>query len=124
MAEGNGQALVGLRRRFDEWRRVRRHRTPIPEPLWTAAVQAAREHGVWKTCRGLKVDYYSLKRRMPATNALADRPIKFVEVTPKALSGPACVLEMHDSLGRRLRVELRDAAGAEGLARSLWSARG
>ena len=51
MAGSNGQAFVGLRRRFDEWRRQRRRRTRIPEPLWVAAVEAAREHGVWKTSR-------------------------------------------------------------------------
>jgi hypothetical protein len=123
MADTNGQALAGLRRRFDEWRRLRRHaRTRIPEPLWRAAVQAAREHGLWKTSRQLKVDYYSLKRRFAA--AAREKPIEFVEVTPKVLSpGPACVLELQDREGRRLRVELRDGASAEALARSLWRGR-
>lgn len=121
MADRNGEALAGLRRRFDEWRRLRQRRTGIPEPLWVAAVEAAREHGVSETSRRLRVDYYSLKRRLAATNARRSGAIEFVEVTPKALSGgPECVLEMHDRQGRRMRVELRDAAGAEGLARSLW----
>lgn len=123
MADTNGQALAGLRRRFDEWRGLRRGRTRIPEPLWAAAVQAAREHGVWKTSRRLKIDYYSLKRRC-AADARREKPIEFVEVTPKILSaGPACVLEISDGDGWRLRAELRDAAGAETLARSLWRSR-
>lgn len=120
MARSNGGTLAGLRQRFDEWRRLRQRRTRIPEPLWVAAVQAAREHGVWQTSRRLKVDYYSLKRRLSATKARRSAAIEFVEVAPNVLSAPACVLEMHDRQGRRLRVELHDAAGAEALARSLW----
>jgi hypothetical protein len=124
MEDGNGQALAGLRQRFDEWRRLRTRRRRIPEALWTAAAEAAREHGVWQTSRRLKVDYYSLKRRLAAACAHGSEPIRFVEVTPKGLSpAPACVLEMQDRRGRRLRVELRDAAGAEATARALWSLR-
>jgi hypothetical protein len=92
--------------------------------LWAAAVTAAREHGVWKTSRQLRVDYYTLKQRLAAAKERASKPVRFVEVTPRALSaGPACVLEIGDGEGRRLRVELRDAAGAEGIARALWSHR-
>jgi hypothetical protein len=119
MPNTNGQTLAALRQRFDEWRRLRRCRTRIPEALWLAAIQAAREHGVWKTSRQLKVDYYSLKRRLAAK--APQPPIDFVEVTPKLLSAtPACVLAIEDRDGRRLRVELRDVAGAETLARALW----
>jgi hypothetical protein len=121
MAGSNGEALAGLRRRFDEWRRLRQRRTPIPDPLWGAAVEAARKYGVSRTARWLRVHYYSLKRRLGAANAQGPEPVKFVEVTPKVLSAePACVLEMHDRRGRRLRIELRDSGGAEVLARSLW----
>ncbi len=124
MENCNGQALAGLRRRFDEWRRLRPGRTRIPEPLWAAAVQAAREHGIWRTSRQLKLDYYSLKRRLAGTNRQVPAPIHFVEVTPQVLSpGPACVLEITDGRGRRLRVELRDAAGTDVLARTLWRGR-
>jgi hypothetical protein len=124
MAARNGEALAGLRRRFDEWRRSPQRRRRIPEALWGAAVQAAREHGVWRASRELKLDYYSLKRRALATPPGRSGPIQFVEVAPNVLSaGPACVLEMQDRRGRRLRIELREAAGAEALARSLWSQR-
>jgi hypothetical protein len=36
----------------------------IPEPLWAAAVKAAGRHGVHQTARALRLDYYSLKRRV------------------------------------------------------------
>jgi hypothetical protein len=117
--------MTGAQRRFDEWRQERQRRTRIPEPLWAAAMTAAREHGIWRTSRQLRVDCYTPKQRLAAAkNRVAGKPVRFVEVTPRVVSpGPACVLEIGDAEGRRLRVELREAAGAEEIARALWSHR-
>ena len=122
----NEGALADLRRRFAAWRQKRRKGARIPEHLWQAAVQAAREHGAWKTSQGLRLDYYSLKERLKGTGSSASPhgPVEFVEIPGKMLSpGPASVVELQDREGLRLRVELKDAAGAESLARSLWRER-
>jgi len=122
----NGQALGELRRRFGVWRDRRPRGKRIPEDLWQAAVHAAREHGVCKTSRQLGVDYYSLKQRLTTAGAPASDPetVEFVEIPRKVLSaGPGCVLELQDPKGLRLRIELRDTAGAESLAKALWSHR-
>lgn len=126
MISVNGQALTELRRRFGVWRHRRSRGARIPEELWQAAAQAAREHGVCKTSRQLGVDYYSLKQRLTGPAPAGDPVgVEFVEIPQKVLAaGPGCVLELQDPKGLRLRVELRDAAGAESLARSLWSLRG
>jgi hypothetical protein len=124
MGSRSGQRFAALRARFDEWRQGPRRRR-IPEALWGAAVQIAREHGVWQTSRELKLDYYALKRRVTkAARRHGQSPsMKFVEVAPKILGvAPACVVEMHDPTGRRLRVELREAVGAAEVAQALWKA--
>jgi hypothetical protein len=36
-------------RRFERWRSAHTARLPIPERLWAAAVELAREHGVSRT---------------------------------------------------------------------------
>ncbi len=120
----NGHGIEELRRRFADWRRTRARGTRIPEPLWRAAVEAARERGVHRTSKQLGVDYYSLARRLNEKPRSATRDVPFVEFPGKMFSAaPACVVEIHDGQGRRLRVELGDAAGAESLARSLWKSR-
>ncbi len=122
--DANGWAL--LRGRFLAWRRERSRGTRIPEPLWRGAIEAARERGVWQTSKHLGIDYYSLKRRLKAAPPAAtrDKPMEFVEIPGKVLSaGPGCVVELQDGQGLRLRVELRDAAGAESLAQTLWRTR-
>ena len=56
--------LEGLRRRFEDWRRTRKVRSRIPEPLWASAVKLAGRYGIHRTAKALRVDYYALKKRV------------------------------------------------------------
>jgi len=56
--------LEGVQRRFERWRRTRRGHARIPDALWAAAVKAAGVHGLHRTVRALRLDYYSLKERV------------------------------------------------------------
>src|SRR5437660_12929231 len=49
-------------RRFERWRSAHTGRLPIPERLWAAAVELAREHGVSPTAQALHLEYGKLKR--------------------------------------------------------------
>ncbi len=53
-----------VRQRLERWRGRRRPRTRIPEVLWAAAVQVAGRYGIHRTAKALRLDYYSLKRRV------------------------------------------------------------
>ena len=56
---------VGMRRvcrRFERWRKGHKARLPIPEALWVAAAEAAREHGVFRSAKALHLEYGKLKR--------------------------------------------------------------
>ena len=55
--------LGKVRQRFERWRRTRRTRSPIPQPLWAAAAKMARRYGVNPTARTLQVNHYSLRER-------------------------------------------------------------
>jgi len=61
--------LEGVRRRFERWRRTRRVRSRIPEPLWASAVRAAGTYGIHRSAKALRLDYYSLKERVEQTRA-------------------------------------------------------
>jgi len=119
-------SLSGIRRQFESWRKSRKRGTRIPEALWRAAVEAAREHGVSKAAQELGLDYYGLKKRLESTAELCEsEPAAeqgFVEI-PLFASASECVLEMEGAQGARLRVELKGPAAAhcEALARALWS---
>ena len=117
-----------VRCQFEQWRRRRSAGTPIPELLWRAAVALARKHGVSKTSLALRLDYYSLKRRLEA--APGPRPeregggARFVEIPLHPVpNGSACVLEVEDGRGARLRLELPGVGAGElaGLVGCVWS---
>ena len=77
-----------LQRRFDEFRSSRPHRTKLPETLWQAAVELAREHGLHPVAHPLRLDYMGLKRRLkglPVARQNYSRPE--VEQEPRCLNG-------------------------------------
>ena len=119
-----------VRRRIDEWRKTRVTRGRMSEELWRAAVALAREHGVYATARGLRVNYDSLKARVGA----AGKPRKglastFVELSGGLAIGPTpagSVVELAGPSGEKLVIRL--AGGGEfdvaELCREFWSRAG
>src|SRR3974377_1962081 len=61
------------RRQLEQFRSSHRSRTKLPEPLWQAAVELARQHGVYAVAHPLRLDYTRLKQRLSGT---ANRPPK------------------------------------------------
>ena len=67
-----GEVPAGMKRisrRFERWRSLRQGRSPIPERLWTLAAEAAREHGVFRTAKVLRLEYGKLRRMAQAAVA-------------------------------------------------------
>lgn len=120
--------LEGVRRRFERWRRTRKVRSRVPKSLWAAAVKMARMCGVHRTARALRVDYYSLRKRVEQEVAQADASeagavATFVELARPARAGSCeCTLELENAGGAKMRVHLKgvEAPDLAALSRSLW----
>jgi hypothetical protein len=134
--------LAQARRRFECWRRTRRHVSRIPDSLWSLAVGAAREHGVNPTARCLRLDFNHLKRRLATSSPPPGKPAKdsafrsngsaarcalpstaFVElpVPPPVL--PPCTIELENAQGIKMRIYLArpETVDLVALSRSFWS---
>lgn len=114
-------SLEEAKTRFEEWRNTRRGKARIPAELWSAAVEVARKEGINRTARELHVAWDDLKRRMPASGVVPQRPA-FVElVTRRMQSVPECTLEVEGSRGK-LRILLKGASASDlaSLSRALW----
>ena len=135
--QGVHDSLDEARRQLERWRRTRKRGTRIPAPLWDAAVEAAREHGVSRAASALRLDYYGLKERLESA-PLESPPLElapepsghevangggFLEIPLFASAAPECIFELEDGHGSRLRVAVKGAAllEMEALARALWS---
>jgi hypothetical protein len=108
-------SIERVRQRLEGWRKTHRPRSRIPERLWNAAVRLAANHGLNKTARALRLDYYDLKKRLDATvgpAAVGQEPVpSFVELVPaSAAACPECLVELESRSGTKLRIHLKGAA--------------
>ena len=125
-------------RRLNRWRSSHARRMPIPERLWAAAAELAREHGVFPTAKALHLEYGKLKERAeaPGQEKKVVRKIRsaiprhaestaaptFMElITPRSGSAASAVVELEGPRGR-MKIELKGVATAElvVLSRALW----
>ena len=107
--------LESTRQRFERWRETREGRPRIPESFWALAARAARQFGVHRTCRALRLDYVALKRHVEAAgtrgSSRLESPPSFVELVPAGSTFPTeCVVEIEDLSGARMRIELKGVA--------------
>jgi hypothetical protein len=112
---------------FDQWRKTRRGRSPIPRELWAAAGELARMHGVNRISRVLRLEFNHLKRmaesggQIPATGAAKAQA--FLELLNPGPSGaPEYTIEI-DGPNGTLRIHCKGVTAAElaDLSRALWS---
>jgi len=76
-------------RRLRRWRSSHARRVPaFPDALWTAAGELAREHGINRTAKALRLEYGKLKERA----GVAGPAKKVVRKVPSTTSG-TCGIE-------------------------------
>ena len=97
-----------LQRQLDEFRSTQRHRTKLPETLWQAAVELARQLGVHSVAHPLRLDYTGLKKRLdgvPGTQKKAAKPafVELIAAHPATMVD--CVIEFESSLGAKMRIQ-------------------
>ena len=124
--------LLRLEQRFLAWRKSRAKGQRIPERLWKSAAEVATDCGLNLTAKTLKLDYYSLKKRVdqqlgrPARSAVGGASaVSFVELpTAPATYASECWIEFEDAGGGSLRVHLKGTEVPDVLAlgRSFWNA--
>jgi hypothetical protein len=126
-------------RRLRRWRSSHARRVPLPDALWAAAGELAREHGINRTAKALRLEYGKLKeragaagpakkvvRKVPSAIPRHARPpvpaATFMElITPRPGNSQECRVELEGPRGR-MRVEFKGLATAElvALSRALW----
>ena len=127
--------LQELSGRFEDWRRTRRGKLPIPESLWAAAAELARSHGVCQTAQVLRLEYKKLKqltdgeaggkrvrhRRKLHRAGGAPAPATFMELAAPPTAAAECVIELEGPRGK-VRIQWKGATAPDlaGLSRVLW----
>ena len=124
--------------RLRRWRGSHARRVPLPDSLWAAAGELAREHGINRTAKALHLEYGKLRlwaeaagaakkavMKAPAASPRQARPAAaptFMElITPRSGSAASAVVELEGPRGR-MKIEFKGIGPAElvALSRALW----
>lgn len=84
--------FLELKQRLAAWRSSHPRRSPLPEEFWTAAVELARKHGLYRTARALPIDYANLRKRLSgAARPEASKPAQFLELFSPQAPSSGCI---------------------------------
>ena len=107
------EPVARLQRQLEQFRTNQSGRTKLPESLWQAAVELARQHGVYPVAYPLRLDYTRLKKRLggaPTSRRKATKPA-FVELAaPPRAQLDECVIEFESSGGSKMRIQWKATA--------------
>ena len=107
------EPVAQLQRQLEQFRSTQPGRTKLPESLWQAAVELARQHGVYPVAHPLRLDYTKLKKRLGGSPTFRRRAAKpaFVElVTQPRAQLEECVIEFESSGGSKMRIQWKATA--------------
>lgn len=106
------EAITQLQRQLEQFRSTQSARTKLPESLWKAAIELARQHGVYAVAHPLRLDYTRLKQRlggMPSQPRKQNKPA-FVELLADGAAAlPECVIEFESPAGGKMRIQWKAA---------------
>jgi hypothetical protein len=110
------EAVAQLQRQLEQFRSAQPGRTKLPESLWQAAVELARQHGVHPVAHPLRLDYTRLKKRLGGYPTFRRKAIKpaFVElVAPPRAQLEECVIEFESPGGSKMRIQRKTTASPD-----------
>jgi hypothetical protein len=107
------EPILQLQRQLEQFRSTQPSRTKLPESLWQAAVELARQHGVYGVAHPLRLDYMGLKKRLggvPILRPKAATPA-FVElIAPPPARMEECVIEFESTRDGKMRIQWKATA--------------
>ena len=110
------EPIAQLQHQLDQFRSAQPGRRKLRESLWQAAVDLAREHGVYSVAHPLRLDYMGLKKRVGGPGGASRLRGKasqaaFIElIAPQAATLQECVIEFESLGGRKVRIQWKAAA--------------
>lgn len=110
------EPIEQLQRQLDEFRSTQPHRKKLPETLWQAAVELARQYGVYSVAHPLRLDYMGLKKRLdgvPGSQKKAAKPafVELVAAHPASMAD--CVIEFESSAGSKMRIQWKNSSAPD-----------
>jgi hypothetical protein len=108
--------IVQLQRQLDQFRSAQPHRAKIPEGMWQAAVELARQHGLYAVAHPLRLDYVGLKRRLEGVTKREKKTSaspRFVELMAAHPWAAECLIEFESKSGSKMRIQWKGSGAPD-----------
>jgi len=100
-----------VREKLDRWRKIKKHREPIPKDIWKDAAELARKHSINTVSKTLRLSYTDLKDRVMGPSkpkSKKRRSSDFIEIGyNQPPSMPETTIEMENKKGSRFKICLK-----------------
>ena len=122
--------LLQGRQRFEQWRSQQDTRGRLPDHLWSLAVDLAKEFGLSKTAKTLRLEYNRLKRKsqkLDTGNGSEPVPTRtFLELRPNSALPVECTIDCQRAPGQMIRIQLKGPQWPDviGICQGLWGTHG
>jgi hypothetical protein len=110
------EPIAQLQLQLNEIRNTRPRGKRLPDSVWQAAADLAREQGVYSVARHLRLDYTGLKNRLGGVSQRRRKTRKptFVELMAPASAMPGeCSIEFESSRGGKVRIQWKAATSPD-----------
>jgi len=102
------EAILRLQQELDQWRSAQKGRAKLPDWFWQAAVDLAKQNGIFRTAQPLRLDYARLKQRLVGGAPQRKSPASaFVELVRPPAEMEECVIELESAQGGKMRIQWR-----------------
>jgi len=111
------EPIAQLQRQLDQFRSAQPHRAKIPEGMWQAAVELARQHGLYAVAHPLRLDYVGLKRRLEGATKVEKKKKgaspRFVELIAAHPAAAECLIEFESKSGSKMRIQWKGSGAPD-----------
>ncbi len=98
--------------RFEQWRKTRSKRGPIPNELWSVAIQLTEHYSVFYISKLLKLNYATLKNRVADTSSNTyskDVKAPFIELPSlPSYNAGHCQIDIKRTDGSQMQIRLQN----------------
>ena len=103
------EPILQLQRQLEDFRNSQPGRVKLPDSLWQAAVELARQFGIYPVAHPLRLDYMGLKKRLgklsqPPHRRRAAAPAFIEMVAAEPATQEAWLIEFESSRGSKMRI--------------------
>ena len=110
------ESIARLQLQLEQIRSTQPRGKRLPDSVWQAAVELAREHGVYSVAHPLRLDFAGLKKRLDGVSHRRRKTRKpaFVELIapPSAMLGE-CLIEFESLQGSKVRIQWKAATSPD-----------